>query len=140
MADIPTFVTAYRGKVTRIANADGVTPQLVYQAGVVGSRVHAVALGSTDPTSREVSLLFAETVGAAESAMGLLGVRTVPGGAGESEAVAIVSWLDKTQHPWLDDSPGRFITLGPGEALYAKTTAAVASGETVSVTVFAGDY
>lgn len=140
MADIPTFITGYRGTATHIADTDGTTPTLVFQAGTSGSRVHAVVLGSSDPTSREVSLLFAETVGAAETDMGLLGVKAVPGSAGQSEAVAIVSWLDKTQNPWLDESPGRFITLGAGEALYAKTTSAVAAGQTVSVTIFAGDY
>ena len=42
--------------------------------------------------------------------------------------------------PALDQSPGRFLTLGANELLLARITAAAAAGTALEITAFGGDY
>lgn len=140
MANNPQFTGGYRSEVSGVDNADGTTAIKVFEAGATGSRIHAIVLGSTDTVSREVTLFLAESGITSEADMGILGTSTVTGGSGGTTATAIVSWMDKTQHPWLDDSPGRFITLGPTQALFAKVNGAITAAKLLTVSIFAGDY
>jgi len=60
--------------------------------------------------------------------------------SGFTDGSPSVSGLNNSMMPALDQSPGRFLTLGANELLLARITAAAAAGTAMEITAFGGDY
>lgn len=71
---------------------------------------------------------------------GYKGTRAVPANAGINDATAPISMLLQTAWDWLDDSPGRFVTVGGDDAIFAKANAALAANKGIYLTTFGGDF
>lgn len=86
--------------------------------------------------------LTAETIlaGFAIYQLTQLGVVSVPLNSGFASGVPAVSLLSPTVMPWLDDTPNRFMTLGPNEYLWVAAGTALAASEVIDVSAMLGDY
>lgn len=86
--------------------------------------------------------LTAETIlaGFAIYQMFQFGVLSVPLNSGFASGVPAVSLLSPTTLPWLDDTPNRFLTLGPNEYFWAAAGTALSAQEVMDVNLMLGDY
>lgn len=69
-----------------------------------------------------------------------LGVTSVPLNSGFASGVPAVSLLSPSVMPWVDDTPNRFMTLGPNEWLWAAAGTALGAGEVMDISAMLGDY
>lgn len=114
------------------------TPHVLYVAGPNGARIHAITAenGSTSTRNLVLSWGASNTTGNADQVH--LNVVALPGNSGQTTSNHVVDVLDHTAAPWLDPSPGRFLTLGPNEALFVNLT--VAATSPVKVLAMGADY
>jgi hypothetical protein len=68
-----------------------------------------------------------------------LDYQDLPAGAGEP-SVNSISVLDSAEWLFLDESPDRYLTLGPNTYLCAAAVSALGSGEVIDINCFGGDY
>jgi len=86
--------------------------------------------------------LIAETIlaGFAIYQMMQHSVTSVPLNSGFASGVPAVSLLSSSVMPWVDDTPNRFLTLGPTEYLWAAAGTALGASEVMDVIAMLGDY
>jgi hypothetical protein len=68
-----------------------------------------------------------------------LGYQDLPLGSGEP-SVDPVNVLNAAEWPFLDESPDRYLTIGPDTYLLAATVNTLDTGEVVDINCFGGDY
>ncbi|MBI4968167.1 MAG: hypothetical protein HZC25_08635 [Rhodospirillales bacterium] len=64
----------------------------------------------------------------------------VAASSGFADGSPSVSGLNNSMMPAIDQSPGRFLTLGSGELLLARINSAAPANTAVEITAFGGDY
>lgn len=137
MANAPIFVDKYETQQTVITSTEGTNFTKIFNGHTDGVRIHAIVVTQTDGSARDCILAVGDdSAGTTQTG---LGARSIPANAGQNNGVAPVSLLDQIEWPWLDDSPGRFITLGADQTLWLKLATALSSNQ-VDVTVFFGEY
>lgn len=137
MSASPIFVGAYKTQQTIFTSADSTNFVKICDGATSGVRIHAIVVTQTDGTSRDVVCAIGDDASGTNKCG--LGAKNVPGNAGQNDSTAPVSLLDQLKWDWLDDSPGRFMVLGPNATLWLKLASSLSSNQ-VEVTVFYGDY
>ena len=135
MATTGNFIASYDIAVVTLTNADGTTVKDLIAPSGNDIHVHGISVASDDTSAIEVQLWSNDG-----TTDGLLTTKSIPAGAGNSDAVVAESLLDEAHMPALDSSPGRFLTVGDGEKLRIGAKTAVTSAKTIWVTVFYGAY
>lgn len=131
------FTKDLRFKPSQFALADGTTAKMVFDPSAEGSRVDAIIVSSTSVSIK--TLLLQINNGTTVSKLGHI---TVPAGAGTNGSVAVVSGLNRGNLPWLkiDANGNPFINCNFGMNLEIKLLAALATGETIDITVSGANY
>jgi len=140
MADYNEIVAFTKGvgvKPVSFTNADGTTAKQIYAPDDPASRINFLAISSTSATQQYLILQINNGTTIAP-----LGTITVPSGAGINGSVQIVSGLNRGNLPWIQvDSDGNpFIDLNLNMNLEMRLLAALATGETITVTTSGGSY
>ncbi len=114
------------------------SPKALFTAGANGARVHAITAESADTSSRILVLSWGATRRSNDANQVHINTVTITGNAGQNATNLTVDLLDHAQGPWLDTSPGRFITLGPNETLFVNAT--TRPGRTIKALAMGADY
>lgn len=147
------FTKAIRAKPTSLDSTMAVGPSaakmifdpsstVLNTRGGAGSRVDAIVVTSTSTTQK---ILMLQLHNNSTGDIAPLGFIVVPAGAGTNGSVAAVSGLNRTNLPWLkiDANGNPYINLNAEMSieayLYAGGTA-LASGETIGISVLGADY
>lgn len=127
MADKPLFIGSYRNEKVLCGDRVEDSRYPIFCAAQSGSRIHAINAFHEYSEDIECDLLFHPDVG---DDFSILGRFTIP----RCESVSL---LDPGQLKFIDQPPGRFITLGAEQCLSVEISHLDAE---LHVTVFAGDY
>jgi hypothetical protein len=131
------FTKDIRFQPTQVIAADGTNAKQVFAPSAEGSRIDGIAISSTS-VSQKVILLQINN----GTIISKLGHITIPAGAGTNGSVAVVSGLNRGNLPWLktDSNGNPYINLNSGMNIEAKLLSALATGETLDITVFGANY
>ena len=129
----PIFPLTVQTSAVTIVNADGTGEKALVTAGANGTRVDAVSATSTGTGTVTLTVLLHD--GTTSYAVGEV---AIPAGSGTNGTTPAAKVLSAEFLPWLDASGSLFVRAGWSLRVAAKT--AVASGKTVAIVAFSGDY
>jgi hypothetical protein len=142
MADYNEIVAFTKGigvKPVAFTNTDGTAAKQIYAPADPASRINFLAISSTSASQKYLLLQLHNTITGDVASLGTI---TIPAGAGTNGSVQIVSGLNRGNLPWIQiDSDGNpFIDLNLNMNLEMKLLAALATGETITITTSGGSY